>query len=304
MNRCNNPIRIPFVVHCLVLVGIVLVTSILAWTTQGVDSQIWSEWPESKELRRPAYSERVHVEALFRTRANVWSNLSYVLVGFYGLALGWHDLRHRDLMEKAYLLKTPWLSLAFGLACCYLGVGSGLFHASLTRFGQQLDVAAMYSPLLVLIAIGIGRWIPSLNFGLANDVSTWPVFILLVGLASWLLFLYKWSMSSTTVLATLIATTTIFCIHDQMRRKPELDERWLIASGAALVSGVACRQLDVAGRFTDPDAWLQGHALWHVLTSLSLACMYFYFRSETQLINSERNEANLGSYGVSGRSSE
>ncbi len=41
-----------------------------------------------------------------------------------------------------------------------------------------------------------------------------------------------------------------------------------------------CRQVDVAGRFTGPDAWLQGHSLWHLLTSVSLACMYLYYRSE------------------------
>jgi hypothetical protein len=56
--------------------------------------------------------------------------------------------------------------------------------------------------------------------------------------------------------------------------------RWLVFSSAALVAGIVCRQVDVAGRFSGPDSWLQGHALWHVLTSLSLGCMYFYYRSE------------------------
>ena len=91
-------------------------------------------------------------------------------------------------------------------------------------------------------------------------------------------------MSSTTVLGTLIATVTLSCVLDQLRRDPKLDERWLIASFAALAIGVACRQLDIAGRFSGPDAWMQGHALWHVLTSLSLACMVFYFRSETHAL--------------------
>ena len=42
-------------------------------------------------------------------------------------------------------------------------------------------------------------------------------------------------------------------------------------------------QLDIAGRFTGPDAWLQGHSLWHLFTSLSLGCMYLYYRSEVTL---------------------
>ncbi len=282
--RCNNLSRLSIRVHCVVLAAIVLVTFTLVWSTQVVDGRIWSGWSESSELRRPAYAERIQVEALFRTCANVWSNLAYVLVGFYAFAFGWQDWRSSGSNGDSYLRKTPALSLSFGLACCYLGLGSGLFHASLTRFGQQLDVAAMYSPLLVLIAISCGRWVPSLAISRQNRVPSWPALVVLVGFASWLLFFYKWSMSSTIVLGTLIATVTLSCALDQLRRDPKLNERWLIASFAALVTGVACRQLDIAGRFSGPDAWIQGHALWHVLTSMSLACMLFYFRSETRAI--------------------
>lgn len=282
--RCNNLPKLPIRVHFVAWAAIVLVTLALVWSTQGVDGRIWSGWAESRELRRPAYAERVQVEAISRTRANVWSNLAYVLVGFYAFTLGWHDWRSPGSNGDSYLRKTPALSLAFGLACCYLGVGSGLFHASLTRFGQQLDVAAIYSPLLVLIAISFGRWVPSVSIFRQHRMVSWPALVVLVVCASWLLFQYKWSMSSTTVLGTLIATVTLSCVLDQLRRDPNLDERWLIASFAALAIGVACRQLDIAGRFSGPDAWMQGHALWHVLTSLSLAFMMFYFRSETHAL--------------------
>jgi len=59
-----------------------------------------------------------------------------------------------------------------------------------------------------------------------------------------------------------------------------MDVRWLAGGCSTLAAAVICRQLDTAGRFTGADAWLQGHALWHILTSLSLGCMYFYYRSE------------------------
>jgi predicted membrane channel-forming protein YqfA (hemolysin III family) len=87
-------------------------------------------------------------------------------------------------------------------------------------------------------------------------------------------------MSSLVVLCTLIATVGLFAALDRFQASRKLDVRWVGWSCAALVAAVICRQLDVAGRFTGPDAWLQGHALWHLLTSLSLACMYFYYRSE------------------------
>jgi hypothetical protein len=272
----------PAWVHGFAWSVITLLTLVLIGISRdGPGQNAWEGWRESSELRRPAYAERVYVNAVFRTRANTWSNLAYVLVGLYGIALGWHDWRHPRPGGAAYLVQTPALSLTFGLACCYLGAGSGLFHASLTRFGQQLDVAAMYAPLLALIALNLGRWVPHLKFGRRSwNLPTWPILIVLVGVASLLLFLYKWAMSSLVVLCTLIATVGLFAGLDRFQASRKLDVRWLGWSSAALVAAVACRQLDVAGRFTGPDAWLQGHALWHLLTSLSLGCMYFYYRSE------------------------
>ena len=218
---------------------------------------------------------------VFRARANTWSNLAFVLVGLYAIALGWHDLRRPSPGDAGYLVRTPALSLMFGLACGYLGAGSGLFHASLTRFGQQQDVVAMYAPLLVLIAVNLGRWLPCLpQGGRRRSLPTWPISITLVVVASVLLFFYKWSMSSLNVLSTLIATVVVFAVLDRFRTSRKIDVRWLCWSDVALVAAVICRQLDIAGRFTGPDAWLQGHAMWHLLTSLSLGCMYFYYRSE------------------------
>ena len=274
---------LPTSIHAFAWGAVLVLTLILVGLSQNSRGRnVWEGWRESSELRRPAYAERVYVSDVFRTRANTWSNLAYVLVGLYGVAIGWHDLRHPSPIGAGCLARTPALSVTFGVACCYLGAGSGLFHASLTRLGQQLDVAAMYAPLLALIAVSIGRGIPRLNFGRRPlNVPTWPILVALVALASLLLFVYKWSMSSVNVLGTLIAAVAVFAVLDQFRSSRKLNARWLAGSLAALVAAVICRQLDIAGRFAGPDAWLQGHALWHVLTSVSLGCMYCFYRSES-----------------------
>jgi hypothetical protein len=54
----------------------------------------------------------------------------------------------------------------------------------------------------------------------------------------------------------------------------------MILSLAALVAARICWVMDVAGKFSGPDTWLQGHAVWHLLTALSLAAIYLYYRSE------------------------
>ena len=257
---------------------IILAVGIAANLFEG--SGVWSSWVESSGLRRPSYSERIYVDDLLRTRANAWSNMAYVVVGLYAIGLGWHDFRQRKLIVNGYLRKTPAMSFAFGIACCYLGFGSGLFHASLSRFGQQLDVAAMYSPLLMIIGINVGRWSPSLTISDRSRITTWPILVFLVVVTSWLLFFYKWSMSSTNVLSTLIVAVGLLAFIDQVRNRSQPDGRWLVGSTAALVLAVSFRQLDIAGRFTGPDNWVQGHAIWHVLTGLCIGCLYCYFRSD------------------------
>jgi hypothetical protein len=258
---------------------VILVLIVL--TELGHDRNVWAGWTEGRSLRTMGYSERIYINDVFRTRANTWSNLAFVLVGFYSLAHGWQDLRRPTPSGAGYLVRTPALSFAFGLACCYLGFASGLGHASLTRFGQQLDVAAMYAPLLVLIALNPSRWFPHLTLG-GKKFTTWPLWISLVVVACVLLFIFKWSMSSLKVLSTLIATVSLLTLVDRFPSSRKLDVRWMVGSSAALVAGVVCRQVDAAGRFSGPDSWFQGHTLWHFLTALSLGCMYFYYRSEAE----------------------
>lgn len=118
-------------------------------------NNFWDGWRESHGLRNPSYTEQIFISQIIRTRANTWSNLSYILVGLYAIALSRHDRRQPATAASGYLVRTPVMSLTFGVACCVLGLSSGLFHASLTRIGRRLDVAAIYTPLLTLCGLRI-----------------------------------------------------------------------------------------------------------------------------------------------------
>lgn len=272
-------------IHAFAWGGIFALVLLLTGLSRHYDGKnIWRDWTEAKELRQPGYAERIYPDDFFRTRVNTWSNLAYVLVGFYAFGFACHDSCRKCSGPVGYLIKTPAMSILFGIACCYLGFGSGFYHASLTRLAQQLDVAAMYAPLLALIAINVGGWIPCVkNRHDQGAFSTWPISAGLVLVASFLLFKYKWSMNSAQVLSTLILTTSILSVADQFQRRRQLAVRWLILSLVTLVCARLCWELDVAKKFSGPDSWLQGHAVWHLLTALSLASMYLFYRSEVKL---------------------
>lgn len=247
----------------------------------------WKGWDEGRELRRPGYAERVWPDRPIRTRANTFSNLAYVTVGLYACGLALADRRRArlagpDAPPVNIVVATPALSALFGLSCLWLGFSSGLFHASLSRAGQRLDVAAMYPPLLSLLAIAAARALPpriGRRFG--AGVPTWGVLAAVIVVAEIALWRWKWSMSATTVLSTLIAAMAGVTVAEHLRWPGRFRSAWLGWGACLLAAGIACRQSDVARSFpVGPDSWLQGHALWHLLTAAALATLYLHERSE------------------------
>ena len=204
-----------------------------------------------------------------------------MLIGLYAVSAARDDFRQQSTQRRGYLVENPAMSLLLGVACCYLGIGSGVFHASLTRWGQQLDVAAMYSPLLVLIAISLGRWWPSIGMVDSwKSAPTWPILAGVVFTLSVLFYQYKWAMSSLQVMTTLILIVGLCAVLDQFSRAYRMQSGWIGLGLISLVAGITCREMDITGRFSPSDSWFQGHAFWHLLTGLSLASALAYQRSE------------------------
>lgn len=73
----------------------------------------------------------------------------------------------------------------------------------------------------------------------------------------------------------------LYALHDRLRRGCHFAFRRLVLSTAALVAARICWQPDVAKKFSGPDTLRQGHAVWHLLTALSLASMYLFCRTES-----------------------
>jgi len=98
----------------------------------GADRSFWDRWQPSRELRFPAYAERIHAAQIVRTRANTASNLAYILVGAYVIAFTLRQLPPSDPCHPSAPSACLPLQRSFGIACCGLGfasVGSGEMEA-------------------------------------------------------------------------------------------------------------------------------------------------------------------------------
>jgi len=99
---------IPGWVHVSALGGLIVVILVLVYVTSAFRGQnVWAGWEESRGLRRSNYMEKIHVNEVFRTCSNTWSNLAYVLVGFYAFGLARWDRRRTPLAGNGYLARTP-----------------------------------------------------------------------------------------------------------------------------------------------------------------------------------------------------
>ena len=249
------------------------------WATWLGTKEAATKWPTGNETH---FAERIYGVSVFRTPANTFSNLGYVLVGLYILAYALYDFRRPTSPQDPYAVRRPALMAYFGVTCVLLGFGSGYMHASLSSNGHWYDLLGMYGSLVGIIALHWGRWIPDLRVGSFRLPSPF-ILIPLAMAVTYYLARNDGPFGNLRIMVVLIGTImTSFCVDIALRRT-RIEHRWHILSSLAFIVAYVIWNLTNAGRFSEPDAWLQGHAVWHVLTGVSLGCMAILYRSEIVL---------------------
>nr|MBI1230998.1 hypothetical protein [Cytophagales bacterium] len=274
--------RLPKWVHWIGLggTGLVFLMALLVFAAFK-DVAVWADWVPANEFTSPQYAERIYPDSVFRTRMNTWSNLVYICFGFYGIGLAIYDWKRNLPLHRGYLTFAPVQTFLFGLAGIYLGLGSGFFHASLSRYGQQCDVGGMYATMICLAAIAIGSWLPKIRAPRTRRLfPSWPVLAVMVICGSVYFSYYKWEYSFSEISGYLTAVLLVFAGVSLIQPRKYLQFRWFVAGVVAITLGSKIRDLDIAGKFSSPDSFFQGHALWHLVSCLFYVFLFAYFRSE------------------------
>jgi hypothetical protein len=198
--------------------------------------------------------------------ANTWSNLLYVLLGL----LMWREAR-RDRLRTLAL---------FGPASVAVGVFSFAYHASYTWFLQFFDFVGMFLFCFTVLTrnalrlgwVGAGRQTACFVGGVLASSALVPV-----------LFEAGTPIQGIVLLLVLamIAQELVLRRRDGVRPAHRF---WWTALGLIAVAA-ALSALDVTRTWCDPaNHWLQGHALWHLLSAASLYALFrFYVELETPL---------------------
>lgn len=222
----------------------------------------WAAWRPATCLPNACFCEAISNNTI-RQPINTWSNLAFVWVGLFIAVSATPD---RTLRRSDALL------LAF--ACVAIGLGSWLYHASLSFVGQWFDVMSMYllGTFMVLHAAARLRPIGDRAF---------TVYYLAINVALGVL-LIVWPDARRYVFGVLIVAALILEAISHRRKQTTLHAKWLIAALGVYVVAQVIWTLDLNHIVCDPASVLQGHAVWHVLTAVSAGLLYGYYQSEDQ----------------------
>lgn len=243
------------------------------------DTDVWFLWFENAPGARGTFAETIR-PSIFRTPANTWSNLAYILVGMYIVAYAWWDSRRETTEQDPYAVRQPALMALYGVACIVVGMGSGLMHASLMSFGHKADVFGMFFTFVALIALQWARWIPFVPFT-NRRWRTWPIIGFLAIAVTALLMVYRKQIAEDErILGWLFLLVILGVGADAIWWGISQQHRWVLLAFVSLAVGGYLQRRDLARGFSPPDVWWQGHAIWHLLTAVMYASMANFYRSE------------------------
>lgn len=201
--------------------------------------------------------------------ANTWSSFGFVLIGLLVLGQSVEDFRlHKtNLMtrQRAY----PRL---FGTALIIIGLGSAFYHASLTFVGQFFDVMGMYLIASFIFLYNHSRLSPltGRRFVMAYLLINAVLAVILIQYPTLRRYIF-----GLMILATLVPEYRL-----RAKKMVVINSRFLHAAWGTLILAFVIWTLDISKILCNPNSWLQGHALWHLLGAVAGGFLYLYYRSE------------------------
>ena len=193
--------------------------------------------------------------------ANAWSSAAFVVAGVAAVAM----IRPAARRERT-------LVVLLGVALTAVGLGSFAFHATLTLWGQFLDVLPMYAVGCVLLGGALVRlgWVEARTAWLLGTA-------LLAGLGA---ALWAWPDSRRVLFAAVLLPGIV--LELVRSRTVAASARWLHVGLGLLVTAYVVWVLDQTGVWCDPTSRLQGHAVWHVLGAAAGWCLARHYDASAQ----------------------
>lgn len=202
-----------------------------------------------------------------RQPMNTWSNLFIILVAIFIVRLA-----RNEVSDRNELTRNPAYSNLFAFGCILTGLGSMFFHASLTYIGNWIDIMGMYFIAIFLI---LYNYLRLYHLTLSKMIGWYTGLISFFGV-----LIYKMAEINNVLFGFVILGFVISAVIVQKKLKSKSKSIYLWLAIISYYTGSTFWLLDKNGTLCVPNSWMQGHALWHILSGTAVLLIYLYFRSE------------------------
>ncbi len=228
-------------------------------------SPLWHFWMPANCLPDKCFCEAVE-QGVFKQFANTWSSYSFVLAAMLmiGIAKSKLQLSNQRLSSIHKLM--------FIFSTIIVGIGSAFYHASLTFFGQFIDVFGMY---LIATFILVYSWERIRKFSRTLTI----IFYVLLN-TTFALALYLIPETRRFLFAVILLFGVISEIVVQKNSRLMIQRKWFYSGLTVFAVAYIIWILDITKVLCSPDSLLQGHAVWHILGAVAILFLYIYFDSE------------------------
>jgi hypothetical protein len=201
--------------------------------------------------------------SLVTAPANTWSNLGYIIVALFF----WWQVRARALRDRAVT--------AFGPTALAMGLFSLIYHASNNYVTQMFDFIGMYLYVYLMLVINIRRLT-----GMARRPGRllyWALVVATTGITHLSYVLgFKFQLLIVFIVVAIVATEIVY---SRQSDKQKFQYRDFVLAIIFICVGESFSLLDVNRVWCQPEnLFLHGHAIWHLLGSVSIYFSYRHYR--------------------------
>lgn len=191
--------------------------------------------------------------------ANTWSNLAYII---FALVMVW------EIQKFKILNRIMW---GFPITSALIGLTSGFYHASATFIGQFFDFAAIYVFGAYLIYLALNRRNIRQKYLLTG-----------LGVMIVILLLTLWFLPFLRIYIAFGMLFVLLYVEFTNKVKPATYRNLYIGlSVFALAYGIWLLDQRYIWDIDHVEHFINGHAIWHVLTAVSIYFGYKHYSQES-----------------------
>ena len=249
-----------------------VITAIVLTCLAAVGVGGWPGEPSGCIEAGDCYCE-AFTNGLVEQPANTFSNLGFVAVGLWVLTFV-----GRRAPGANPIADDPRITRLYGWIAVGLGVGSMLFHGTMTEWGGWADLVSMYTFITFFLLYEVrtkrsasAEWL----------LRWWTTANIVLALFQWFANngIGKWVFGAL-IIATLVANRLVIGAVGGARLVVR-DQRFFWIGLGTYVAGNIIWTLSRTGAvLCNPESLVQGHAVWHLTSAGAIAAFFLYLRSE------------------------